>query len=89
MIKNYESIEERIRNCMGIFNNHIQFLQMLNKYKDSDLENFNKILNILLKNTDKMNNVVSYLIELGNIVDQNLPKDFSINEVLPKEQIYK
>lgn len=88
MIKNYESVEERIRNSVGVFNSHIQFVELLKDCKNNPVR-FNKILNIILSNNDNMKKSIDYLIQVGHVVDQYLPKDFSINEVIDKSQIYK
>lgn len=86
--KNYESVEERIRNSVGAFYNHIAFIKNLKEFRN-DQEKFDKILDIILKDNDHMLNSIKYLIDVGHVVDQYLPEDFSINEIIDKTKIYK
>lgn len=86
--KNYESVEERIRNSVGAFYNHVAFIKNLKEFRN-DQEKFDKILDIILKDNDHMLNSINYLIQIGNVVDKYLPEDFSINEIIDKTKIYK
>ena len=86
--KNYESVEERIRNSVGAFYNHVAFIKNLKEFRN-DPEKFDKILDIIIKDNDHMLNSINYLIQIGNAVDKYLPEDFSINEIIDKTKIYK
>jgi len=86
--KNYESVEERIRNSVGAFYNHVAFIKSLKEFRN-DPEKFDKILDIIIKDNDHMLNSINYLIQIGNAVDKYLPEDFSINEIIDKTKIYK
>ena len=47
------------------------------------------MLDIIIKDNDYMLNSIKYLIEVGHVVDQYLPEDFSINDIIDKTKIYK
>lgn len=87
-MKNYESVEERIRNSVGVFYNHIAFIDNLKELRN-DSKQFDKILDIIIKDNSYMLNSINYLIQIGNIVDKYLPNDFSINDIIDKTKIYK
>ena len=86
--KNYESVEERIRNSVGAFYNHVAFIKNLKELREDPVK-FNKMLDIIIKDNDYMLNSIKYLIEVGHVVDQYLPEDFSINDIIDKTKIYK
>ena len=81
-----ETIEERIRNSVSPFVMIKDLVQILQKEKDNkeDVEKFIKLLlnEELVENLERS---INYLIKIGEVVDNHLPDDFDINEIILKE----
>lgn len=79
-----ERVEERIRNMVGPFYNLAQVLE--------DLDN-KQVHEYLLEHakdiSETMYRSVDYLIDLGTVIDENLPDGFDINEHLDKTKYHK
>ena len=85
MVTNFETVEERIRNAVTPMYNLAHIIKDIRNDENNEnseiLKNFllNKAdINIILKN-------IEYLINVGHEVDKVLPKDFSINDHLKRE----
>jgi hypothetical protein len=76
-----ERIEERVRNMVGPFYN------MATVLKNLDDEAVMKwLINNNKETSDVMYKSIEYLIDMAKIIDEHLPKDFDINELLDKEK---
>ena len=79
-----ERVEERIRNMVGPFYN------MASMLKNLDNEKVSKYLYDHAKDiSETMNNSINYLIDLGAVMDENLPDGFDINEHIDKTKYQK
>ena len=89
MVTNFETVEERIRNAVTPMYNLAHIIKDIRNDENNEnseiLKNFllNKAdINIILKN-------IEYLINVGHEVDKVLPKDYSINDHLKRENDQK
>jgi phage-related protein len=79
-----ERVEERIRNMVGSFYNVATML------KNLDNEKVSKYLFDHAKDmSETMINSINYLIDLGTVMDENLPNGFDINEHIDKTKYQK
>lgn len=79
-----ETVQERIRNKVN------PFYTLLQLFKEIDNSENNFAINYIIQNKDtlidSMNKSINYLIKMGEIVDEHLPKDFEINNYLDKSK---
>lgn len=81
-----EKIEERVRNMMNPF---YTVIQLINENSNGRLSDENLLKFIKSKNMiSSMETSIIYLIDMSKIIDENLPKDFDINEILDKSKYY-
>lgn len=81
-----EKIEERVRNMMNPF---YTVIQLINENSNGRLSDENLLKFIKSKNMiSSMETSITYLIDMSKIIDENLPKDFDINEILDKSKYY-
>ena len=83
MVKNFETVEERIRNAMTPMYFVADIIKDIRRNDENSeiLKDylFNKLdIDIIFKNID-------YIIKVGHEVDKVLPKDYSINDHLNRE----
>lgn len=83
-----ETVQERIRNKVGVFYTIMDLLKDISN--EEDYEKRMKIINYMVNYSEHisntMENSINYLIDLGIIMDQNLPNNFDINSILDKEK---
>jgi len=79
-----ERVEERVRNMVSSFYNIAQILKNLDNKKVHEylLEHAKDI-------SETMYCSIDYLIDLGKVMDENLPDGFDINEHLDKSKYHK
>ena len=79
MVKNFETVEERIRNAITPMYNLAEIIKDIHNNKNTEILKeylfYNLDIDIVFKNID-------YIINIGREVDKALPKDYSINEHL-------
>ena len=81
-----EKIEERVRNMMNPF---YTVIQLINENSNGRLSDENLLKFIKSKNMQSsMDTSITYLIDMSKIIDENLPENFDINEILDKSKYY-
>ena len=82
MVKNFETVEERIRNAITPMYNLAEIIKDIQNNKNAEILKeylfYNLDIDVVFKNID-------YIINIGHEVDKALPKDYSINEHLNRE----
>ena len=83
-----ETVQERIRNKVGVFYTIMNLFKNISN--EEDYEKRMKIINYMVNHSEQisntMENSINYLIDMGIIIDQNLPNNFDINKLLNKEK---
>ena len=79
-----ERIEERVRNMVGPFYN---MGSMLKKFDNEKVQKY--LTENASKISETMNMSIEYLIDMARIIDEHLPDDFDINELLDKRKYQK
>lgn len=74
-----ETIEERVRNVVSPFYN---MASMIKNIENRKVEEY--IIDNCTEISKTMINCIKYLIDIANIIDKNMPKEFDINKELDK-----
>ena len=86
-----ETVQERIRNKVGVFYTIMNLFKNISN--EEDYENRMKIINYMVNHSEQisntMENSINYLIDIGIVLDQNLPNNFDINNMLDKRKYQK